>query len=427
VARQARKRRAKVKATEHVLSISELGWHGDGVAELDGKRVYVPFTLAGETVRAAVSGSRATLLDIIEASPERVEPGCPHFSRCGGCAVQHLATASYQDWKRQVIETALANRHVEAPVAPLVDAHGVGRRRVTLHVRFEDGQVLAGFMQAASHKLIDLEQCPILAPELSGATTIARDLARALGKNLKPLDIQLTATETGLDCAMRGGVELDLDARMDLSDCANVHDLARLTLDGELVLERRAPLLTFGAAKLALPAGGFLQATKMGEETLAGLVLEAVGKANKVADLYCGVGPFALRLAQDSSVVAIDSDSAAIAALKNAANHTPGQKPVVTEVRDLAKNPLYEGELKDFDAVVFDPPRAGAEAQVLEIVGSKVKTVVAVSCNPATFAHDASLLTGAGFVLEKVTPVDQFRYAGHVELVGVFRQNASSF
>jgi 23S rRNA (uracil1939-C5)-methyltransferase len=426
VARQARKRRAKVKATEHVLSISELGWHGDGVAEVDGKKVYVPFTLAGESVRAAVSGSRAVLLEILQAAPERVEPACPHFSRCGGCAVQHLATTSYTHWKRQIIVTALANRHVEASVAPLVDAHGAGRRRVTLHVRYEDGQILAGFMQAGSHKLIDLDQCPILAPELSGVTTIARDLARALGNNLKPLDIQLTATETGLDCAMRGGIELDLDARMDLSDCANDHDLARLTLDGELVLERRAPILTFGAAKLALPPGGFLQATKMGEEILSGLVLEAVGKANKVADLYCGVGPFALRLAQNSSVVAIDSDSAAIAALKNAADHTPGQKPVVTEIRDLAKNPLYEGELISFDVVVFDPPRAGAEAQVLEIVEAKVKTVVAVSCNPATFAHDASILTEGGYVLEMVIPVDQFRYAGHVEMVGVFKRKSSS-
>ena len=427
MARQARKRRPKIKATEHVLSISELGWHGDGVAGLDGKKVYVPFTLADETVRAAVSGSRATLLDIIEASPERVKPMCPHFSRCGGCAVQHLATASYQDWKRQIIETALANRHVEASVAPLIDAHGAGRRRVTLHVRLEDGQVLAGYMQAGSHKLVDLDQCPILAPELSGATIIARDLARALGKNLKPLDIQLTATETGLDCAMRGRIDLDLDARMDLSDCANAHDLARLTLDGELVLERHAPILTLGTAKLALPPGGFLQATKMGEETLAGLVLDAIGKATKVADLYCGVGPFALRLARVSSVVAIDSDSAAIAALKHAADHTPGQKPVVTEVRDLARNPLYKDELNSFDAVVFDPPRAGAEAQVLEIVEAKVQTVVAVSCNPATFAHDASILTEGGYVLEKVIPVDQFRYAGHVELVGVFKRKSSLF
>jgi 23S rRNA (uracil1939-C5)-methyltransferase len=210
---------------------------------------------------------------------------------------------------------------------------------------------------------------------------------------------------------------------MDLSNCANTHDLARLSLNGELLLERRAPILTFGLAKVVLPPGGFLQATKTGEETLADLVLEAVGKANKVADLYCGVGPFALRLAKTSSVVAIDNDSASIAALKNAADHTTGQKPVVTGIRDLAKNPLCEDELKDFDAVVFDPPRAGAGAQVLEIVEAKVQTVIAVSCNPATFAHDAFILTRGGYVLEKVIPIDQFRYAANVELIGVFKRN----
>jgi 23S rRNA (uracil1939-C5)-methyltransferase len=422
MARRRKKKSPTAKTTEHVLSISELGWHGDGVAEFDGKKIYVPRTLAGETVRAAVTGSRAAVLEILEASADRIEPMCPHFSLCGGCAVQHLAGGPYGTWKRRVIEVALANRQVEAAVEPLIEAHGNGRRRVTLHVRYENDQVLAGFMQAYSHRLIDIDHCPILVPELASATSIARDLAAAMTNNQKPLDIQLTATETGLDCAIRGGGELDLDGRMNLSDCANAHDLARISLDGELVLQRRSPTLTFGAAKLALPPGGFLQATKAGEDALTALVLEAFGDAGKVVDLYCGVGPFALRLAETRSVLAIDSDGEAIAALGQAADNTPGQKPVTTEVRDLAKNPLFKDELKGYDAVIFDPPRAGAEAQVLEIIDAKVATVVAVSCNPASFANDASLLTGSGYRLEKVTPIDQFRFAGHVEMVGVFRR-----
>jgi len=422
MAKRRMKQPAKVKATEHVLSVLELGWHGDGVAELDGKKIFVPFTLAGESVRAAVSGSRAEIIEILEAAPDRISPPCPHFGTCGGCAVQHLAMPAYHDWKRQIIEVALANQDIEASVAPMIDAHGNGRRRVTLHVRYEDGRVQAGFMQAYSHRLIDIDHCPILVPELANATDIARDLARALSKNNKPLDIHLTASESGLDCSVRGAVELDMDARMDLSDCASNHDLARISLDGELVLERRSPVLTFGVAKLALPPGGFLQATKAGEDTLSRLVLEAVGDVDRVADLYCGVGPFALRLAARSSVLAVDNDSAAINALKHAADHTLGQKPIRTEVRDLSSNPLYVDELNGVDAVVFDPPRAGAQAQVLEIIEAKVNTVVAVSCNPASFAHDASILTGGGYLLESVTPVDQFRYAGHVELVGVFRR-----
>lgn len=420
--RQSTKRRPKAKPREHILSINELGWHGDGVGDIDGKKVFVPYTLAGESVRAAISGNRGVLIDIFQSSTDRVEAPCPHFTHCGGCAVQHLADGPYGDWKRQIIVTALANRQIVANVKPLIDAHGAGRRRITLHVQYEDEKFVAGFMQANTHRLVDIDNCLIVAPELTNAPAMARDLARALGNKTKPVDIQLTASDSGLDCTIRGKVSLDLDARMDLSDCANNHDLARVTLGDELVLQRRAPVLGFGAAKLALPPGGFLQATKAGEQALAGLVLAAVGNARNVADLYCGVGPFALRLAQSCSVVAMDSDKAAIAALKQAADHTPGQKPVRTEVRDLASNPLYLDELKKFDAVVFDPPRAGAEAQVVEIVEAKIDTVVAVSCNPATFANDAAILIDGGYILESVTPVDQFRYAGHVEMVGVFRR-----
>ena len=422
MARRKNRQRRKEKSVELVVKISEQGWHGDGIADVDGKRVFVPFTLAGETVRAIVTGTRAKVIEIIEPSSRRVDPPCSHFSHCGGCAVQHLADEPYASWKRHVIEKALANRFIEAPVETLVDAHGAGRRRVTFHARFSDNGVQVGFMQANSHKLVDLERCPILDPELEAATTIARDLVRPLSANLNLLDIQLTVTESGLDCDIRGAGGLDLEARMALSDCANSHDLARITVSGDMVLERRPPVLTFGSAKVTLPPAGFLQATKAGEDVLAKLVLDAAGEANKVADLYCGIGPFTLRLAQRSQVVSFDSDDVAIGALSNAANHTQGLKPVIAHVRDLSHNPLHQSELMGFDAVVFDPPRAGAEAQAMEIAESRVKTVIAVSCNPASFANDSSLLIGGGYKLEKVIPVDQFRYAGHVEMVGVFRR-----
>ena len=423
MARRRKTRRPKEKATEQVVRISELGWHGDGVGDVDGKRVFVPFTLAGEEVRAMVSGTRGQLLEILESAPERVEPSCPYFAQCGGCAVQHLDTESYADWKRQVIVRALQNRDVDAPVAPLLDAHGEGRRRVTLHVRFSPEAIHVGFMQGHSHKLIDIDSCPILCGELAQATKIARALAEPFVSKPKPLDIQLTASETGLDCDIRGCGELDLDARMDLSDCAIKHDLARVTVDRDMVLERRPPVLTFATAKVTLPPAGFLQATKAGEDALSSLVSEAIGDVKKVVDLYCGIGPFALRLASRCSVMAYDSDEEAFNALNFAAHHTQGLKPVTAHMRDLIHNPLHVEELKDFDAVVFDPPRAGAEAQAIELAQSKIGTVVAVSCNPATFAHDAAILIDGGYRLEQVTPVDQFRYAGHVELVSVFRRS----
>ncbi len=419
--RRRNRRSKKSKSVKHVLQISELGWHGDGIADVDGKRVFVPFTLAGETVRAMVTGSRAKVVEIIEPSPERIEPPCQYFTHCGGCAVQQLSTDFYAYWKCQIIKKALANRDIAASVASLVDAHGAGRRRVTLHTRMEGRLVQAGFMQAHSHKLVDLEHCPILAPDLDNAMTVARDLTGVLAAHPKPLDIQITATETGLDCDIRGAVELDMDTRSGLADCAIGHNLARVTVAGDMVLERRQPILTLGMAKVTLPPAGFLQATILGEETLADLVIEAVGDAKKVADLYCGIGPFTLRLANQCQVAAFDSDEAAINALNNAAHHTQRQKPVTAEVRDLIHNPLHVSELTGFDAVVFDPPRAGAESQALEIALSKLKTVVAISCNPVSFAHDAAILIDGGYKLDKVTLVDQFRYAGHVEMVGVFR------
>lgn len=420
MARNRKGRKRSEKPSEHILEISELGWHGDGLAEVDAKRVFVPFALKGETVRAMVTGNKARVIEVLDAAPERAEPICPHFGLCGGCAAQHLSESFYKDWKRESVATALSNRDIVAPVADLIDAHGAGRRRVTLHVRYDGGKAQAGFMQAGSHRLIDLDHCPVLAPDLQDAAVIARDFANALAKASKPLDIQLTATETGLDCAIHGAASLDLDARMDVSDCAERHDLARVTIGEDLVLERRAPQLTFDAAKVTIPSGGFLQATLEGEETLARLVLDGVGKASKVADLYCGIGPFSLRLTTHCQVLAFDNDEGAIAALNHAAHRTQGQKPVSAAARDLVRNPLHFSELKDFDAVVIDPPRAGGEAQSIELAQSRVKTIVSVSCNPASFAQDASVLIDGGYRLETVAPVDQFRYAGHVELVGIF-------
>ncbi len=422
MARPWNRRRKKSKPVEHILKITELGWHGDGIAEVDGKKIFVPFTLAGETVRAMVSGSRAKAVEIVAPSPEREEAPCPHFARCGGCAVQHFATKSYAEWKRHIIERALANRSIEAKVEPVIDAHGEGRRRVTLHTRVGPKGAQVGFMQTHSHKLVDIDQCPILVPGLDNATVLARDIAGVLAKNSKPLDVQLTLTETGVDCDIRGCGDLDMEAQSNLADCAISHDMARITIDGDVVMVRRPPVLTFGLAKVTLPPAGFLQATKMGEDVLARLVEEALDDVKTIADLYCGIGPFALRLAPRAQVLAFDSDEAAIDALTDAAHHTQGQKPVSAKIRDLIHNPLHADEMKNFDAVIFDPPRAGAESQAFEIAGSKVKTIVAVSCNPATFARDASILIDGGYRLEKVTPVDQFRYAGHVELVGIFRR-----
>jgi 23S rRNA (uracil1939-C5)-methyltransferase len=404
----------------NVLTIDRLGQKGEGIA---AGPIYVPYALAGEQVRAEVSGERGRLIEVIEASPDRIAPICPHYSICGGCAVQALRFETYQNWKRGLVVDALAHHHIAGEVRPLVDAHGAGRRRVTFHARIEHGKAQVGFMQARSHDIVAIEACPLLAPSLDGALNAARIIAQAVAHRNRPLDIVVTATETGLDIDLRGLGPLGFPDVQKLIKLTEQLDLARLSNHGAIVLERRAPLLQMGKAQVILPPGAFLQATVEAEEALARAVVEATSGAKRIADLFCGVGTFALRLAQSALVKAVESDELALKALANAARN-PALQTVEVERRDLFARPLQQAELAGLDAVVFDPPRAGAQAQARELAKSAVPLVVAVSCNVQTFAQDAKILIEGGFALESVTPFDQFRFSPHVELVGVFRRAA---
>jgi 23S rRNA (uracil1939-C5)-methyltransferase len=411
---------------EHLV-IDRVGHLGDGVALVGGQSVYVPYTLGGETVEvAAVPGhhpDRRRLLAVERESPERIAPFCPHFAVCGGCAIQHWESERYRAWKRNIVIETLAQAKLDCEVGPLIDAHGLGRRRITVHARLGTHEVLkVGFSAANSHDIIPVDRCPILDPGLSGALDAAWALAEPLISIGKPLDIQITATERGLDVDVRGSGPLPAAAIAMLSGVAEQHRLARLTRHGELVLMRSPPVITMGAAEVTLPPGSFLQATVAGEETLAGLVIGHGKRAKHIGDLFCGVGPFALRLAANSKVSAFDSDAGAIAALQKAAASTSGLKPVKAAERDLFRRPLMPQELRDFDAIVFDPPRQGAQAQAQQLAASKVAVVIAVSCNVATFARDARILVDGGYRIEGVTPVDQFRHTPHVELVARFRR-----
>jgi 23S rRNA (uracil1939-C5)-methyltransferase len=407
------------------LVIDHVGHLGDGVALAEGHSLFVPYALGGETVEVVAAPGhrpdRRQLVRVERASSERVKPFCQHFGVCGGCAIQHWEASHYRSWKRDLVAATLAQAKIECEVFPLVDAHGNGRRRITLHGRKGTHDVLkVGFAAAHSHDVVPIDCCPILDPGLSGAINVAWELAEPLIGIGKPLDIQITATNGGLDVDIRGSGPLPTAAITALSQLAEKHRLARLTRHGELVLMRNAPVVTIGKAQVTLPPGSFLQATVAGEEALAAKVLEHCGRAKHIADLFCGVGPFALRLAAKSRVTAFDSDAGAIAALQKAAAATPGLKPVKAEPRDLFRRPLVAEELRQFDAVVFDPPRQGAQAQVERLAASKLPVVVAVSCNVATFARDARALIDGGYKIEGVTPVDQFRHTPHVELVARF-------
>ena len=393
------------------VDITALGQRGEGVAELDGKRVYVPFALPGETVEAAIDGERGRLGAVLVPSAHRATPFCPHFGVCGGCQLQHLDAETYAAFKRDLVLTALSHAGVDTPVEPLVDARGMGRRRATLHVRREG----AGFMAYHTHSLHPIEHCPILVPALAAAPAIARAIFGAAGD----ADIAFTATLTGIDVAVRPARRARAER---LTPLAQRFRLARLSLDGEIVIQAQAPVVKVGKAVVELPPASFLQATEAAESTLGDLVVAGLAGSKEIADLFCGIGPFALRLAEGARVYAADSDKAAIAALVRAHHRARGLKAITAVRRDLFREDLTALELERFDGLVFDPPRAGAEAQAKQIARSKIKTVVAVSCEPKTFARDAKILIDGGYRLERVTPVDQFAFSTHVELVGLFRR-----
>ncbi|MGJ0426259.1 class I SAM-dependent RNA methyltransferase [Methylocystis sp.] len=402
------------------LHIERLGHRGEGIARDGNARVFVPYALPGETVTAEVEGDQARVVEIIEASRERIAPFCPHYAHCGGCAVQALAPSAYAEWKRGLVVTALRNAGLSADVAPLVDAHGAGRRRVTFHARMEKGHARVGFMAARSHEMVEIGSCPLLVAELAGALPAARAIAQILAARGKPLDLAFTATLDGMDVDLRGAGPLEEHETNALIKAAEAHDLGRLSNHGRLVALRRPPLVQIGPARVPVPPGCFLQATEAGEQAIAARVLEATRGAKRVADLFCGVGAFALRLVQGARVSAYDSAVEAVEAMFAAARGAAGLKPLDGAARDLFERPLSAQELAPFDAVVFDPPRAGALAQAGEIARSQVKTVVAVSCSAQSFARDAAILLKGGYSVTRIVPVDQFRHSPHVEIVAIF-------
>jgi 23S rRNA (uracil1939-C5)-methyltransferase len=407
------------------LTIARLGHRGDGVADTPAGPVFVPYTLPGETVTVEpVAGhpDRRHLLHVDKPSHERSVPICKHFGTCGGCALQHWSLAEYHLWKRLLVVEALAQANLVAPVDALIDAHGQGRRRATLHARRGPHDMLeVGFTAPRAHHIVPIDRCPILAPGLNGAIEAAWAVAEILKPTDKPLDIAATATDSGMDMDVRGSGPLNPARTTALARVAEKHKLARLTRHGELVAQAAQPLLQVGRCHVPLPPGAFLQATAAGETALARLVSEHVGTAKRVADLFCGIGTFALRLAEKARVTAADSEASAVKALERATAGA-GLKSVDAQVRDLFRRPLMAQELKAFDAVVFDPPRQGAETQARELAKSAVPVVVAVSCDAATFARDAGLLVAGGYKLARVTPVDQFRYSFHVEIVARFER-----
>jgi 23S rRNA (uracil1939-C5)-methyltransferase len=386
------------------LVIDRLGGEGDGIAQGSTGPVYVPFALAGDRVR--VTGKR---IDIIEAKGHQT-PVCRHFTQCGGCVAQHMPPDVYVEWKHGLVTQAFRQRGIAADIQPLRQVAPHSRRRAVLTATRvgsgADASVLLGFHGRGNHTLIDLAECPVLSPAIVKALPAIREVATLVLSRRGEGRITVTACDTGLSVAT-----------------AQVAGLAHLTLDGQLLASQGAPLLTLGLAKVTPPPSVFLQAVPEAEAHMVSLVTAAVGRAKRVVDLFSGLGTFTLPLAVTAKhVLAVDSDKEALAALEDATRNAQGLRPISTKLRDLMREPLARKELDEFDAAVFDPPRAGASTQAEWLAKSKVPVVVAVSCNPVTLARDAEILIAGGYKIGAVTPIDQFLYSAHVEVVAVFRR-----
>ena len=412
------------------LTIDEIGGRGDGLATLNGKVIYIPYAAPGDVADVKLNGSKGRIRHIHKQSPHRSEPVCEHYTKCGGCNLQHISEDFYREWKEGLIKTALENQGVEnIEIADLIISPKGSRRRTTLQaIGRGKGEIVLGYSEKGSHNLIDLNSCPILMPVLEKLITPLKALLSGLLEQKEKMSVSLTAGDNGVDMVLKGKGEISLDLRMDLATFADKNNLARISWfntkakhpEHELLAERRKPYVTFEGNKVFFPEGSFLQATPQGQDALIKAMLAGIEGASRVVDLFSGCGTFSIAAAKQANVHAVENNEDMLNALKISSNQMTNIKMVTTELRDLFLRPLLPHELNTYDVAIIDPPRAGAKHQMTEILNSDIKRLVMISCNPITFSRDVQDLVDAGFTMGVVTPVDQFLYSSHLEIVSVF-------
>lgn len=409
------------------VTITRLGAQGHGIAHGTDGPIFVPFALPGETVAIARVGNQGTVMSTSVSAPERIAPLCRHFGpegdACGGCSLQHLADAPYHAFKRQLVVDALKSKGLEPPVGELVTAAPRQRRRVVFSVRKTEKELLLGFNRGESHTIVSIVECPISSDGIIGRLNLIRTAAAALAQGSETFRLTVTETQSGLDLAAEGFKKIeDSQRRAVVETVLTLKGIARVSVNGETLVEPQKPQLDFGGVLVSPPPGGFTQATREAEEAMAALLAGHFAKSKRIIDLFAGSGTFALRLARHAKVHAVEGDEKAVAALDQAARRAQGLKPVTVEKRDLFRRPMMPQELKVYDGIVFDPPRAGAEVQVKEMLRSGVKKIAAVSCNPLTLARDLAILVEGGYRINSVTPIDQFLWSSHVEAVALLEK-----
>jgi 23S rRNA (uracil1939-C5)-methyltransferase len=405
-------------------NVERLGRRGDGVAVGNAGRALAALTLPGEEIEGEAQGGRIAAPRIVTPSPDRVRPVCAHYRACGGCSLMHATEGFTTAWKQQVVTAALAARGLPAPIAGIHVSPPRSRRRAVLSGRRTKKGALVGFHARASDVIVDLAECHVMRPEITAALPLLRRITVAGASRGGELSMTVIHGPAGLDLTVTGGKPMDPALFQTLAALADEGDLARLTWQDqtgdEQSITRRPPALPMGRARVVPPSGGFLQATAEGEAALLAAVRNFTAGATRIVDLFSGCGTFSLPLAETASVHAVEGLAAPLAALDAGWRGAQGLNRITTEIRDLARRPLRADELNRFDAIVIDPPRAGAEAQVREIAASRVNRLAFVACDPVNFSRDAQLLAEGGFVLDRLIVVDQFRWSPHVETVAEF-------
>lgn len=402
------------------ITIERLGHLGDGIAMGAAGPIYAPGFLPGEVVEGELSGDTLTGGKIVTPSVNRVKPPCAHARACGGCLMQHASDDLVAGWKEGVVKGALSGQGLTAVFRPMVTSPAQSRRRATLTGRKTKNGALLGFHARGSAEVIAVPQCQLLHPDLIAAFPGLEALVKLGGSRTTELQLTITRSLAGADVAVQGGKSLDAMMRMEMARICEIHGFARLTWDNEAIVLRAAPMQRFGRALVAPPPGAFLQATAEGESALLQAVALAIGSARKVVDLFAGSGTFSIPLAERAEVLAVEGDATMTAALEKGARNAEGLKRITVQARDLFRRPLEPDEFKGVEAVVIDPPRAGAEAQVAVLAATKLPVIAYVSCNPITFARDAKVLLAGGYHLDWVQVVDQFRWSAHIELAARF-------
>lgn len=409
---------------QNEFTIDHLGWHGDGVAIVDDQEIFVPFTLPDETVSGHIENGTCQNARILAPVTDRVKPICRHFKTCGGCNMQHCSDGYLADWKAQQVKNTLNLNHIETEFRPIHVSPARSRRRAVFEARRTKKSVEIGFHQRKSDLLVGVTECPLIDDKILVAFDAFKELVKIGCSRKSSIRIHVTTSQNGLDVDIENAKDITAEQIAIVAKISVDHKFARLSWNGETIALILPPAQQFGGTYVTPPPGAFLQATIKGENVLVAAATETLRDCKHVLDLFCGCGTFTLPLAKTADVHAVEAIEKMLEALHNGWRQANGLRQVTTAIRDLFYSPLLLDELKPYDGILIDPPRAGADQQVKILAKSNIPNISYISCNPATFARDAKTLIEGGYTLDWVQPVDQFRWSPHVELASQFTKSA---